>query len=98
MFIVFKVTIEGFHHISKMTSVRRGNFCHKSTISSPVMVLMVKLIDGPSSDERNFSANKKLIPICIFLAVSDTFLDHLSYNCGQSSWKPSRIGEDLCFS
>ena len=27
--------------------------------------------------------------VCIFLAISYTFLDHLSHNCGQSSWNMS---------
>ncbi len=74
---------------------------HISIISSPVMVLMVKLIDEPSSDERNSSANQRRasqfrkIPecvvsyACIFLAISYTFLDRLSHNFGQSSWNMS---------
>ena len=63
---------------------------HISMVSKGVMVLMVKLIDEPSSDERNFSANQWRASQfqCIFLAVSHSFLAHLSHSLGESSWKP----------
>ncbi len=70
-------------------------------VSKGVMVLMVKLIDEPSSDEMNFSVNQRRASqfavsyVCIFLAISYTFLDHLSHNCGQSSWNMSTYVYDV---
>ena len=58
-------------------------------VSKGAMVLMVKLIDKQHSDEKNFSANQRRASqfvfsyVCIFLAISYTFLDYLTHVCGQ---------------